>query len=160
MMKLWLGTLVGVGSVAVGLWSPVGVKANSVAAESNTQQLADGSGPTPAIVCDILTTGDSIPPAPRLADTRGSVSPGEAIVQTTIACTGIEDEVVETETWTGVDPAGPVTYTSTATSPTQYTYGMTYMPDGQYELRTYTICIHATAAGFAPADACNTLQNL
>lgn len=130
------------------------------AAVAQMQQQPDAGNSQPALTCVMLTFGESVPDAPKTA-TRldASVEPGEAIVHNTLNCSGVEDTVVETVTWGGV-PNGPVTYTFTERSVATYV-DTEYQTDAGYGIRTVTICVDASAAGFQPSPhLCNQLTHL
>jgi len=130
-------------------------------AESQMQQEPDPGNVQPALTCVMFTVGESVPDAPRTTtDLDASLQFGEAIVNNTLDCSGVEDTVVETVTWTGV-PNGPVTYTYTEQSVATYGLDTEYQTDGGYGIRTVTICVNATAAGFQPSpQLCNQLTHL
>jgi hypothetical protein len=158
-----LGTA-GLITAALLLVPAIEAHASSVAAMSTSQQAPDAGNSQPPIVCDIATIADSIPSAPQ---TNTSVSidsrlpaPGEAIEDTEINCTGVEGVIQFTATWT----EGSVvlqTFSSQTSQPATTFSDSETMYDGNWRLRTFTICVTVSAPGFTSANPpCNVLQGL
>ena len=122
--------------------------APAAATTSVTQQDGGGGGnPAPAIVCDIPSVGDALL--------------GEALVSTAIACSGVENQLQVSATWVDMATGQVLSSDSqTITTPTFNYERQDSINRGTVGARTFTFCMTASAVGFQPASACNTLTGL
>lgn len=119
--------------------SVLDVHAALVAATTSVSQQDGGtpSDPLPAIVCDVPNVGDAVG--------------GDAIVTTAIACSGPEDQIYVTATWTDMTTGQILSSDSqTITSPTTNYERQDSMGRGVPGQREFQFCFSLSAIGFQP----------
>lgn len=156
--------VVGFLSLVTSLSAVVQTEASELAASSVMQQAPDAGNSQPQIVCDVSTVADSIPAAPQGAPTttfdNRLPAPGEAIEDTEIGCTGVEGQLQLTATWSEGSSIILQSITWTVSQPSQTYSDQETMYDGNWGIRSFNICVTASAPGFSSSTACNTLDRL